>query len=170
MTSSGMITAPDDVVPASEGGGELPTTFELLAGEVAPADEAGAAAPRAPPGAEADPADGADAPDALPPDPGELLKPAIADESEPPPPPPHALTPRTAPLTMEANRTLLRFIIIYMLRKRWKSPRKSRGVRCFQIKRFFREYRHLHAMTISKAIKPIAQFFIQIIIPSFLFL
>jgi len=123
ITSRGMMTAPDEVVPALDGGttgivtgGALPTTFEPLAGEVAPADDAGdPAAPLAPTGAVAeDP----DALPALPADPDELLSPATAPESELPPPPPHALTQRTAPLTMDTNSTRLSLIIIYMMRKR----------------------------------------------------
>jgi hypothetical protein len=119
-----MITAPDAVVPALDGGartgivtgGALPTTVEPLAGEIAPTEDAGdAPAPLAPTGVVADEPD---APPALLPDPEELLSPATAVESELPPPPPHALTLRIAPPTMDTNITRLNLIIIYMLRKR----------------------------------------------------
>ncbi|WP_086381500.1 hypothetical protein [Caballeronia sordidicola] len=139
MTSSGMITAPDEVVPALEGGsagtiggGELLTMVELLAGEDAPADVLGGTTE--PPPADAD-AEEADAPAALLPDPEELLRPAPAVESEPPPPP-HALTLKITPLTMETSSTLSIFIIINMLRNDENPPQKCSGARCFQIKLF----------------------------------
>jgi hypothetical protein len=129
ITSSGMIMAPDGVVPASAGGeitgtvggAELPTTLDPLAEEVTPADAAGNAVTEPlPPADTADTADAAPAP----PDPDELLRPATADASEPPPPP-HALTLRIAPLTANTNSTLLSFIIIYMCGNDENPPLKT---------------------------------------------
>ncbi len=153
ITSSGIITAPDAVVPALDGGastgivagGALPTTFEPLAGEVTPADDAGdVAAPLAPSGVIAfEP----DAPAALPPDPDELVRPAMAVESELPPPPPHALTPRITPLTMETNSTRLNLIINCYVAETMKIPRRKSRSPVFSNRRLFREYRHLHITT-----------------------
>ncbi|WP_155524296.1 hypothetical protein [Burkholderia sp. PAMC 28687] len=165
MTSSGMITAPDKVVPALEGGsagtiggGELLTMVELLAGEDAPADVLGGTTE--PPPADAD-AEAADAPAALLPDPEELLRPAPAVESEPPPPP-HALTLKITPLTMETSSTLSIFIIINMLRNDENPPQKCSGARCFQIKLFPRIFSICRQRYLQQQTNLDAQFFIPI--------